>query len=110
MFIYSVKVQGRSYPWARLVYQFIKLCAEVYTFTVSRDYPYARDRDSQNTSKLSRQGNTMKPFKGSSNKLGPLGFQSQSVWYNNAGIHSMLFPICATRVTSNKLEKVPILS
>jgi hypothetical protein len=51
----------------------------VYTFTVSRDYPYARDRDSQNTYKVSRQGNTMKPFKGSSNKLGPLGFQSQSV-------------------------------
>jgi hypothetical protein len=110
MFIYSVKVQGRSYPWARLVYQFIKLCAEVYTFTVSRDYPYVRDRDSQNTSKVSRQENTMKPFKGSSNKLGPLGFQSQSVWFYHAGIHSLLFPICATRVTSNKLEKVLILS
>jgi hypothetical protein len=47
MFIYSVKVQGRSYPWARLVYQFIKLCAQVYTFTMSRDYPYARDCDSK---------------------------------------------------------------
>jgi hypothetical protein len=51
----------------------------MYTFTMSRDYPYARDHDSQNTSKVSRQGNTMKPFKGSSNKLGPLGFRSQSV-------------------------------
>ena len=29
--------QGRPWPWARLVYQFIKLCAEVYTFTMSRD-------------------------------------------------------------------------
>jgi hypothetical protein len=74
MYIYSVKVQGRPYPWAWLVYQFIKLCAEVYTFTVSRDYPYARVNYSQNTFKMSRQGNTMKPFKGSSNKLGPLGF------------------------------------
>jgi hypothetical protein len=36
-----MKVQVYSYPWALLVYQFIKLCAEVYTFTVSRDYPYA---------------------------------------------------------------------
>jgi hypothetical protein len=69
-----MKVQGRSYLWARLVYQFIKLCAEVYTFTVSRDYPYAQVNYSQNTSKVSRQGNTMKPFKGSSNKLGLLGF------------------------------------
>jgi hypothetical protein len=40
MYIYSVKVQGRSCPWARLVYQFIKLCIEVYTFTVSRDLPF----------------------------------------------------------------------
>jgi hypothetical protein len=69
-----MKVQGRSYPWARLIYQFIKLCAEMYTFTVSHDYPYARVNYSQNTSKVSKQGNTMKPFKGSSNKLGPLGF------------------------------------
>jgi hypothetical protein len=105
-----MKVQGRSYPWARLVYQFIKLCAEVYTFTASRDYPYVRDRDFQNTSKVSRQENTMKSFKGSSNKLGLLGFQSQSVWFYHAGIHSLLFPICATRVTSDKLEKVLILS
>jgi hypothetical protein len=105
-----VKVQGRSYPWARLVYQFIKLYVEVYTFTVSRDYPYIRDRDSQNTFKVSRQENTIKPFKGSSNKLGPLGFQSQSVWYNHIGIHSLLFLICTIRVTSNKLEKVLILS
>jgi hypothetical protein len=52
---------------------------------------------------------TMKSFKGSSNKLGPLGFISQSVWYNHAGIHSLLFSICATRVISNKLEKVLIL-
>jgi hypothetical protein len=72
MFIYSVKVQGRSYPWARLVYQFIKLCAEVYTFTVSRDYPYAWVNYSQNTSKVSKQGNTIKSFKGSSNMLEPL--------------------------------------
>jgi hypothetical protein len=33
-----MKVQGRSYLWARLVYQFIKLCVEVYTFTVSHDF------------------------------------------------------------------------
>jgi hypothetical protein len=110
MFIYFVKVQGHSYPWARLVYQFIKLYAEVYTFTASHDYLYAQDRNSQNTSKVSRQRNTMKPFKGSSNKLGPLGFQSQSVWFYHAGIHSLLFPICAIRVTSNKLENVHILS
>jgi hypothetical protein len=38
MYICSVKVQGRPYPWARLVYQFIKLCAEVYTFTMSHDF------------------------------------------------------------------------
>jgi hypothetical protein len=29
-----MKVQGRSYPWARLVYQFIKLYAEA----VSHDF------------------------------------------------------------------------
>jgi hypothetical protein len=33
---------------------------------------YARVNYSQNTSRVSRQGNTMKSFKGSSNKLGPL--------------------------------------
>jgi hypothetical protein len=38
MYIYSEKVQGRPYPWARLVYQFVKLCAEVYTFTVSHEF------------------------------------------------------------------------
>jgi hypothetical protein len=38
MYIYSVKVQGHPYPWARLVYQIIKLYAEVYTFTVSHDF------------------------------------------------------------------------
>jgi hypothetical protein len=38
MYIYSVKVQGRPYPWARLVYQFVKLCAEVYTFTMSHEF------------------------------------------------------------------------
>jgi hypothetical protein len=38
MFIYSVKVQGRSYSWVRLVYQFIKLYVEVYTFTMSHDF------------------------------------------------------------------------
>jgi hypothetical protein len=52
-------------------------------------------------------GFTMKSFKGSSNRLEPLGFISQSMWYNHAGIHSLLFSICATRVTSNKLEKGP---
>jgi hypothetical protein len=46
----------------------------MYTFTVSHDYPYVRVNYSQNTFKVSKQGNTMKPFKGSSNKLGPLGF------------------------------------
>jgi hypothetical protein len=38
MYIYSVKVQGHPYPWARLVYQFVKLYAEVYTFTVSHEF------------------------------------------------------------------------
>jgi hypothetical protein len=54
-------------------------------------------------------GFTMKSFKGSSNKLGLLCFISQSVRYNHVGIHSLLFPICAIRVTSNNLEKVLIL-
>jgi hypothetical protein len=38
MYIYSVKVQDRSYSWAQLVYQFVKLCAEVYTFTMSHEF------------------------------------------------------------------------
>jgi hypothetical protein len=38
MHIYSVKIQGRPYPWARLVYQFVKLYVEVYTFTVSHKF------------------------------------------------------------------------
>jgi hypothetical protein len=33
-----MKVQGLPYPWAWLVYQFIKLYTEVYTFTVSHDF------------------------------------------------------------------------
>jgi hypothetical protein len=72
MFIYPVKVQGRLYPWARLIYQFIKLCAEVYTFSVSRDYPYARDGQSPKHFQGEQTWFTVKPFKGSSNKLGPL--------------------------------------
>jgi hypothetical protein len=72
MFIYSVKVQDRSYPWARLVYQFIKLYVEVYTFPMSRDYPYAQGGQSPKHFQGEQAGFTMKPFKGSSNKLGPL--------------------------------------
>jgi hypothetical protein len=71
-FIYSVKVQDRSYLWAWLVYQFIKLCADVYTFPVSHDYPYARGGQSPKHFQGEQTGFTMKPFKGSSNKLGPL--------------------------------------
>jgi hypothetical protein len=38
---------------------------------------YARVNYSENTFKVSRQGNTMKSFEGSSNKLGPLDFTRQ---------------------------------
>jgi hypothetical protein len=53
--------------------------AEVVHFHCESCCPYARVNYSQNTLKVKRQGNTMKSFEGSSNKLGPLGFQSQSV-------------------------------
>jgi hypothetical protein len=46
--------------------------AEVVHFHCESCRPYAWVNYSQNTSKLSRQGNTMKSFEGSSNKLGPL--------------------------------------
>jgi hypothetical protein len=46
--------------------------AEVVHFHCESCHPYARVNYSQNTSKVSRQGNTMKSFEGSSNKLGPL--------------------------------------
>jgi hypothetical protein len=52
---------------------------DVVHFTVSRDYPYARGGQSPKHSQVEQAGFTMKPFKGSSNKLGPLGFISQSV-------------------------------
>jgi hypothetical protein len=46
--------------------------AEVVHFHCESCRPYARVNYSQNTSKVSRQGNAMKSFEGSSNKLGPL--------------------------------------
>jgi hypothetical protein len=46
--------------------------AEVVHFHCELCSPYAWVNYSQNTSKVSRQGNTMKSFEGSSNKLGPL--------------------------------------
>ena len=69
----------------------------------------------------------MKPFKGSSNKLGPLGFTWQVdvgtpslEWHNSfTAIHirveAVLYPIrqailTLIKVTSNKLENVLILS
>jgi hypothetical protein len=45
---------------------------EVVHFHCESCCPYARVNYSQNTSNVSRQGNTMKSFEGSSNKLGPL--------------------------------------
>jgi hypothetical protein len=41
---------------------------EVLHFHCESCHPYARVDYSQNTSKVSRQGNTMKSFEGSSNK------------------------------------------
>jgi hypothetical protein len=46
--------------------------AEVVHFHYESCSPYAWVNYSQNTSKVSRQRNTMKSFKGSSNKVGPL--------------------------------------
>jgi hypothetical protein len=46
--------------------------AEVVHFHYESCCPYAQVNYSQNTSKVSRQGNNMKSFEGSSNKLGPL--------------------------------------
>jgi hypothetical protein len=46
--------------------------AEVVHFHCESCCPSSQVNYSQNTSKVSRQGNTMKSFKGSSNKLGPL--------------------------------------
>jgi hypothetical protein len=79
MFIYSVKVQGHSYSWARLVYQFIKLYTEVYTFPMSHDYPYTWGGQSPKHIQGEQAGFTMKPFKGSSNKLGPLDSLSKQI-------------------------------
>jgi hypothetical protein len=45
---------------------------EVVHFHCESYSPYARVNYSQNTTKVSRQGNTIKSFEGSSNKLGPL--------------------------------------
>jgi hypothetical protein len=47
-------------------YQFIKLYAEVYTFTISHDFQMHGFATPQNTR------NHIKPFKSSSNKLGSL--------------------------------------
>jgi hypothetical protein len=44
--------------------------AKVVHFHCELCIPYARVNYSQNTSKLSRQGNTIKSFEGLSNKLG----------------------------------------
>jgi hypothetical protein len=52
--------------------------AEVVHFHCESYCPYARVNYSENTSKVSRQGNTMKSFKDSSNKLGPLDFIRQT--------------------------------
>jgi hypothetical protein len=46
--------------------------AEVVHFHCESYSPYAQANYSQNTTKVSRQGNTMKSFEGLSNKLGPL--------------------------------------
>jgi hypothetical protein len=46
--------------------------AKVIHFHCESCRPYARVNYSQNTAKVSRQGNTMKSFEGSSNKLGLL--------------------------------------
>ena len=63
-------------------------------------------------------GFTMKPFKGSSNKLGPLGVCGPSLgvahmgnaaWYTHPNSKGNI-PSCAIKVTTNKLEKVLILS
>jgi hypothetical protein len=45
---------------------------EVVHFHCKSCSPYAQVNYSQNTSKVSRLGNTMKSFEGLSNKLGPL--------------------------------------
>jgi hypothetical protein len=50
---------------------------EVVHFHCESCCPFARVNYSQNTSKVSRQGNTIKSFEGSSNKLGPLDFTRQ---------------------------------
>ena len=70
-------------------------------------------------------GFTMKPFKGSSNKLGPLGFQLANICraplpngtfragytHKDKGrtIPDSASPFSAMKVTTNKLEKVLIL-
>ena len=63
-------------------------------------------------------GFTMNPFKGSSNKLGPLGVCGPSLGVARVGITARYtlpsrkgnIPLCAIKVTTNKLEKVLILS
>jgi hypothetical protein len=52
--------------------------AEVVHFHCESCCPYARGNYSQNTSKVSRQRNTMKYFEGSSNKVGPLDSTQQT--------------------------------
>jgi hypothetical protein len=95
---------------------------EVVNFHCESCCPYARVNYSQNTSKVRRQGSTMKSFEGSSNKLAPLDFTRQtdveppSKWHNNTQpIHmrtkAALDPIrqailMPKRNTTNKLEKV----
>ena len=63
-------------------------------------------------------GFTMKPFKGLSNKLGPLGVCGPSLGVARVGIVARYthpsskgnILSCAIKVTTNKLEKVLILS
>jgi hypothetical protein len=53
--------------------------AEVVHFHCESCCPYVQVNYSQNTFKVSRQGNTMKSFEDSSNKLGPLDSLSKQM-------------------------------
>ena len=68
--------------------------AEVTHFHHKSCCTYTQLNYSQNTSKVTRHENTMKPFEGSSNKFGLLGFQSVSRCRNplsNGTIPSRLY-------------------
>jgi hypothetical protein len=96
--------QGRPYLWARLVYQFIKLCAEVYTFTVSHDFQmhgFARPKTSEvKAIRFTRQVDVGTPFQMAQFLLG----------YTHR-LEDVLHPMCQAiltpfKVTTNNLEKV----